>query len=330
MSISDNGLSLIKRFEGLRLTAYDDGVGVQTIGYGHTRGVKAGDTCTEAQADEWLREDVAEAVEAVERLVAVPLAQPQRDALISFIFNVGAGAFEDSTLLRKLNAGDLRGAADQLPRWNKGGGRVLTGLVDRRAAERDLFMSTMSTEAPQGVPVAKNLIEAILGSALPTLIQAAPELIRAVGDSAQSEKNARVMEVVADVVTQTTGAPNLQAGIESISADPAVAANFRAGVQERFFEISEAGGGGIDGARKADTAFASSGRKPLDSPALWISLLMMAMPFMLLVDLFYVHPGSYDMPLRTQIVTGVLGVIALVGAFWLGSSFGSQKKDERK
>ena len=143
---SDAGLDLIKVSEGLETAAYPDpGNRVTgepwTIGYGHTGGVRRGDTCTEAQATEWLREDLRAAEGAVRHLVDVPLAQGQFDALASFVFNVGAGAFGNSTLLRLLNAGDTAGAAEQFKRWNRGADGPLPGLVTRRAAERDLFVS---------------------------------------------------------------------------------------------------------------------------------------------------------------------------------------------
>lgn len=143
---SDLGLALVKRFEGLETVAYPDpGNRVTgepwTIGYGHTRGVRRGDTCTEAQATLWLREDLHAAEGAVRHLVDVPLNQGQFDALASFVFNVGAGAFGNSTLLRLLNVGDAAGAAEQFKRWNRGADGPLPGLVTRRAAERDLFVS---------------------------------------------------------------------------------------------------------------------------------------------------------------------------------------------
>ncbi len=143
---SDAGLALIKSFEGLETTAYPDpGNGITgepwTIGYGHTRGVRRGDTCSEEQATAWLREDLRAAEGAVRHLVDVPLTQGQFDALASFVFNCGAGAFGNSTLLRLLNGGDESGAADQFRRWNRGADGVLPGLVRRRAAERDLFIS---------------------------------------------------------------------------------------------------------------------------------------------------------------------------------------------
>ena len=139
MQISKAGLDLIKQFEGLYLKAYRCPAGVPTIGYGHTAGVAMGQTITQQQADDYLRRDVRQFERAVARLVTVPLTQGQFDALVSFAFNLGDGALAQSTLLRLLNAGDYAGAAAQFDRWNKAGGRVLPGLVRRRAAERALF-----------------------------------------------------------------------------------------------------------------------------------------------------------------------------------------------
>lgn len=144
--MSNAGLALVKRFEGLETVAYPDpGNRVTgepwTIGYGHTRGVRQGDTCTEEQATAWLREDLQAAEGAVKDLVDVELMQGQFDALVSFVFNCGAAAFGNSTLLRLLNGGDRAGAAEQFRRWNRGADGVLPGLVTRRAAERDLFLS---------------------------------------------------------------------------------------------------------------------------------------------------------------------------------------------
>ena len=139
MQVSKAGLDLIKQFEGLYLKAYRCPAGVPTIGYGHTAGVAMGQTITQQQADDYLRRDVRQFERAVARLVTVPLTQGQFDALVSFAFNLGEGALAQSTLLRMLNDGDYAGAAAQFERWNKAGGRVLPGLVRRRAAERALF-----------------------------------------------------------------------------------------------------------------------------------------------------------------------------------------------
>lgn len=139
MLISNNGINLIKKFEGLELKAYKDSVGILTIGYGHTRGVKAGDVITGQQADAFLREDVQVAELAVNTNVKVKLTQGQFDALVSFIFNLGAGNFVKSTLLKKLNTGDYAGAADEFGKWVNAGGKPLPGLVKRRAAEKEMF-----------------------------------------------------------------------------------------------------------------------------------------------------------------------------------------------
>ncbi|HIF6625663.1 TPA: lysozyme [Serratia marcescens] len=146
MKISDDGMALIKRFEGLRLQAYQDSVGVWTIGYGWTqpvagRKVGAGMAIDAATAERLLICGVAQFEQGVERLVTAPITQGQFDALVSFAYNLGLRALENSTLLRRLNAGDRQGAADQFGRWVNAGGVRLDGLVARRAAERALFLS---------------------------------------------------------------------------------------------------------------------------------------------------------------------------------------------
>lgn len=142
MNISEAGLELIKDHEGCVLTAYPDpGTGGDpwTIGYGSTRGVQQGMMISREEADARLREDVHSAEQCVNRSTDVILTQNQFDALVSFVFNVGCKAFQGSTLLRKLNAGDVDGAANEFQRWNKGGGKVLPGLVVRRKSEEETF-----------------------------------------------------------------------------------------------------------------------------------------------------------------------------------------------
>ena len=145
MKTSQSGISLIKGFEGKRLNAYYDGVGVWTIGFGTIKypngvRVKKGDTCTEAQAESYLKNDLVKFENAINRLVKVPLNQNQFDALSSFTYNLGETNLSSSTLLKKLNAKDYAGTADQFPRWNKAGGKVMNGLTRRREAERILFL----------------------------------------------------------------------------------------------------------------------------------------------------------------------------------------------
>lgn len=141
MKVSNNGINLIKCFEGLELKAYRDSVGILTIGYGHTHAVKAGDIITGEQADAFLREDLQVAELTVNTNVKVKLTQGQFDALVSFVFNLGSGNFVKSTLIKKLNVGDYAGAADEFGKWVNAGGKKLPGLVKRRAAEREVFLT---------------------------------------------------------------------------------------------------------------------------------------------------------------------------------------------
>lgn len=146
MKIGNKGISLIKEFECLRLRAYDDGIGVWTIGIGTIRypngkRVQKGDVITEAQAEEYLKHDLNNFEKTINEVVKVPLTQNQYDAIVSLTYNIGAAAFSRSTLLKRLNNKDYKGAADQFLAWNKAGGKVLRGLIRRREAERALFLS---------------------------------------------------------------------------------------------------------------------------------------------------------------------------------------------
>lgn len=138
-TVSSEGVKLIERFEGLVLEAYQCPGGKWTIGYGHTEGVHEGMKITKEQAEELLRRDLAEVEKAIAALVEVPLSQNQFDALASFVFNVGIDAFERSTLLRKLNAGDYAAVPVELMRWVYAGGKRVDGLVNRRVAEAGLW-----------------------------------------------------------------------------------------------------------------------------------------------------------------------------------------------
>lgn len=142
MKTNTAGISLIKQFEGVRLAAYQDMVGVLTIGYGHTGPeVKAGMTITQQQADQLLAADLEKFETGVGQLVAVPLNANQFAALVSFSYNLGLGNLRSSTLLRLLNRGDYAGAAAQFRRWNRAGGQEVAGLARRRQAEQVLFNS---------------------------------------------------------------------------------------------------------------------------------------------------------------------------------------------
>lgn len=139
MKISADGLEFIKQAEGCRLSAYQDSVGVWTIGVGHTKGVYKGQVITEDEADSLLAADLDDVYGCIRNKVNVPLSQGQFDALCSFVFNLGCGNFAASTLRAKLNAGDYEGAGKEFWRWIHAGGQVLAGLVKRRAGEAEMF-----------------------------------------------------------------------------------------------------------------------------------------------------------------------------------------------
>ena len=135
MKTSNDGLARIAIREGIRNEAYLDTKGIPTIGIGHTGGVKIGDTATDEQVVEWLQEDVSRAEDAINYNTSVELSQTQFDALVSFVFNVGVHAFLESTLRRKLNAGDYAGAADAFDNWH-----LPREIIGRRDSEKAQFL----------------------------------------------------------------------------------------------------------------------------------------------------------------------------------------------
>jgi lysozyme len=152
-SISPAGLNLIKDFEGLRLSTYKCASGIDTIGYGSTGShVKPGMQITQSEADALLAKDLVRFEQAVDSAVKVPINQSQFDALVSFAFNCGVGALQESTLLRLLNQRDYIGAAAQFDRWVKGPNGPLPGLVRRRDAEEALFRKDGLTGAAAKTP----------------------------------------------------------------------------------------------------------------------------------------------------------------------------------
>ena len=150
MKISSQGLALIKSHEGLRLSAYLDPVGVWTIGWGHTKGVRRGQHITRAEAEAFLLEDLAEFEHAVSVATHGRATQSQFDAMVSLAFNIGAAGFRRSTVLRAHNSGDYAAASRAFHLWNKGtiGGvkKELPGLVRRRADESALYLQDWPEE----------------------------------------------------------------------------------------------------------------------------------------------------------------------------------------
>lgn len=199
--MTPEGLALIRRHEGYRKTAYRCPAGVWTVGYGHTSmagppPVFAGLEVSRAQANEILARDVEAVARQVTALLKVPLASQEFSALVSFAFNVGIGNFAKSSVLKAVNAGDFAAVPRRLQLWTKAGGKVLPGLIRRRAAEAELFvgeaesgLGRLPVEPVEGKPVygsTTNLavvISALAGIAS-TLIASAREAADAFGGPA--------------------------------------------------------------------------------------------------------------------------------------------------
>lgn len=146
MKISQKGIDLIKLYEGCKLFAYRDSVGVVTIGYGHTKDVKMGQAITQKQAEDFLREDIV-SVEKFLNLLGINFTQNQFDALCSWTFNLGIGNLKSSTMCKKMMTGASdEEVTDQLIKWHNAGGKPLLGLMKRRAAEANMFLGFVRYE----------------------------------------------------------------------------------------------------------------------------------------------------------------------------------------
>jgi lysozyme len=139
MQISQEGLALIKKFEGCELEAYKCPAGVWTIGYGHTKDVKEGDKINKDEADYLLQEEMIEYESYINDMVDVDLNQSQYDSMCAWVYNLGPSNLGSSTMLRVLNEGKYDEVPQQMKRWNKANGEVLDGLIRRREAEALLF-----------------------------------------------------------------------------------------------------------------------------------------------------------------------------------------------
>ena len=142
METSNEGISLIQKFEGCELEAYQCSAGVWTIGYGHTKDVIKGMTITKEEAEQMLVDELHEYENYINEYVTVALSQNQFDALVSWVYNLGPANLKASTMLKVLNSGKYEDVPAQMKRWNKAGGKVLEGLIRRREAEACLFKGT--------------------------------------------------------------------------------------------------------------------------------------------------------------------------------------------
>lgn len=210
MKASQDCINLLHEYEGFRARAYRDVVGVWTIGYGFTKGVKPGDTITRAEAEIRLRRELVEYERGVMRATKGKATQAQFDALVSFAFNVGVKGMAGSTVIKRHNDGDHQAAARAFSLWNKAGGKVWPGLTRRRAAEAALYLK-------HEVPMARNLMptgegyveEAVTAMEMPREVEperpmASSEINRAAVATGATATVATVAEVarsVADVKT---------------------------------------------------------------------------------------------------------------------------------
>lgn len=184
-------------------------------------------------------------------------------------------------------------------------------------------VKTMSVRASQP----EQPMAPFIAAALPALISAVPELVKIFGSGSDtSQRNEKAVSVVMGVAKEAIGAKNEQELVTAIENDPAAAETVRTAIRENWFRIEEVGGG-IKEAREHNLKV--QGDRPFYyNPAFIISIVLVVMPFMLLVDVFFVHPDNYQGEIRTQIVTGVLMIVSMVGGYWLSTSFSSARKDD--
>jgi lysozyme len=141
MKISEDGLELIKKFEGCETNAYQDSVGVWTIGFGHTKGVEEGQTCSIEDAESMLADEMDEYEGYINNMVKVGLQQHEFDSLVAWVYNLGPTNLGESTMLKVLNGGQFDRVPDEMNRWTRAGGEILEGLVRRRQAESLMFQN---------------------------------------------------------------------------------------------------------------------------------------------------------------------------------------------
>ncbi len=332
MTTREHGIAAIKAHEGLRLQAYPDpGSGGEpwTIGWGRAHGVKRGDIVTIEQAEQFLAEDIETAQAGIRELVKVPLTDGQLWALTSFVFNLGAGALRKSTLLKRLNAGDYAGAAGQFGFWVNAAGKPMPGLVRRRAEEKAMFLSGgslyTSPEPVQIPPKTEHVKEAtvalpaILAALLPSLIQVVPKLGKMFGSGSDvSERNVAAVTMAMDVAKEALGAKSAQEAIETALADPEAAQQVRQAVESRWLELSEAGGDGIAGARKADAEARASAESVWKSPSFWFLVFAMPLVYMIVGSVVGWWGSEWPSDVRAALATAVVSLVVggAAGYYW--------------
>ena len=353
MTPAERGLQAIREFEGLRLEAYPDpasGGEPITVGFGHTGGVKLGDKITLEEAEAFLMGDVAVCQDAINHCVNVPLTEGQLWALTSFAFNLGVDALKNSTLVKFLNDGDYLAAADQFPRWIFAGGKPMTGLISRRATERSMFMEGVQegSHAPVSHPGAESVttpelppvetrvptpvirpkekqmlpLIPIFTALLPTLLESIPKLKALFPGGEVSERNVKVAEVAFKVAQEALGAANAQQVVQMVQQDPSAAQTVAKAVEDNWWNLTEAGGGGIEGAAKRDAAFVASGSHVWDSPSFWAMMALVPLIYWIFGGVLGIYGTmKLDPAVTASIITGAVTlVLGSVAGYYFGST----------
>ncbi len=229
-----------------------------------------------------------------------------------------SGQFEAIT--RKINGG-LNGQADRLARW----GRVKQAVSAEPALAPVINFSTTAQPLLSKEPSMTPFVAAVL----PSLIDLVPSLGKLFSSGSEtSERNIKAAEIVVSAAKEAIGARNEQELMETIKTDPEAAGAVRAAIEAQWFRLEEVGGG-ITAAREANAAYLQPNAPGFWlNPAFWVSAGFLLMPLMILLDMLFVHPDVYNDTLRIQIVTAILALLGVVGAYWLGTSFSSQRKSD--
>lgn len=170
------------------------------------------------------------------------------------------------------------------------------------------------------------LMNPFIVAALPALIDLVPKLGKLFGSGSEvSERNVKAAELIANMAKEAIGARNEQELLDMIRSDPSAANAVKDVIEKGWFKLEEVGGG-IEAARASAERYALPGGPDFKrNPAFWISLVFLSMPLLILFDMLFIHPEVYDSSMRTQIVTAILALLSIVGAFWLGTNFTAQK-----
>lgn len=314
-------IDIVRKWEGCKLKAYQDIVGVWTIGYGHTGDVHAGMEITQDEAIDLLNEDLERFRACVMEAIKVDVTASMYAAMVSLAFNIGCSAFKGSTLVKKVNARNFKDAAEEFLRWNKAGGRVVQGLINRRKDERELFLSEQPKEVKPMLPLLP-----IIASAMTAL----PEFIKIFKNDNVSERNVEAVTKAVDIVVQATGAVNEQQAIQMIQDDPEkarVANEALRASKADIMDIMERENAMTQGNIKSARDFNKSDQN-----------LFGRFKFVHILSLLLVgYTGAFlwakfamlTPEMQSMIVGGVMigGFTAVVG-YWLGSSSSSDRKTD--